>query len=82
MLTALLIYLYLAVTKKLAGAAIVAAAIVLNLLAAGVQASDLSVRVVWPFDHNGLFHLIQMVAIVVLFFGLRVGIADRGDSAG
>lgn len=43
----------------------------LNIVAAAIQASgtvrlDLGV----PFDHNGVFHLVQMVAIVVLVLGV------------
>jgi hypothetical protein len=28
-----------------------------------------------PFDHNGVFHLVQMVALVVLTIGLLRGMA-------
>jgi len=79
MLLALGIYTHLALRRRLAGAWIVVVAIVLNLVAAAVQASDLEITVVVPFDHNGLFHLVQMVAIVVLAVGLVRGFrAARG----
>ena len=72
MLVALGIYVYLAAGKRLAGAGLMASAILLNVLAAGIQA-DGSIRltVIWPFDHNGVFHVIQMVAVIVLIAGLR-----------
>jgi hypothetical protein len=28
-----------------------------------------------PLDHNGVFHLVQIVAVVVLTVGLRRGLA-------
>jgi hypothetical protein len=43
------------------------------LAAAGVQASSFSVKAFVPFDHNGLFHLIQMAGIATLGLGLSLG---------
>ena len=73
MVTALAIYSFLAAMHRLKGAGVVAAAILLNLAAAGVQATDVSVRIVFPFDHNGVFHLVQMAGTAVLGLGLRTG---------
>ncbi len=70
MLTTLAIYSFLAVKRRLNGAAIIAIGIALNLLAAGIQASNLSLHLFIPFDHNGIFHLVQMVAMLVLARGL------------
>jgi len=70
---ALLIYFFLAATHRLKGAGVVATAIFLNLLAAAVQASSLAFTIWAPFDHNGAFHLVQMVAIATLGLGLRMG---------
>lgn len=80
MILALIIYASLAVTHRLQGATIIAAAVVLNLAAAGVQASDLSLDLGVPFDHNSLFHLLQMVAMAVLAWGLRQGDSSRSKS--
>ncbi|MGB3975133.1 MAG: hypothetical protein WBM02_12660 [bacterium] len=45
--------------------------IALSILAAGIQASgSASVQMIWTFDHNSLFHIIQTVAIFVLMRGL------------
>lgn len=45
--------------------------IALSILAAGIQASgSASVRMIWTFDHNSLFHIIQAIAIIVLTKGL------------
>jgi hypothetical protein len=53
----------------------VATAISLNLAAAAVQASSVSFEIFVPFDHNGVFHLVQMVALATLGLGLRLGTA-------
>jgi hypothetical protein len=73
MAMAFAIYCFLAATRRLKGAGIVATAIILNLAAAGVQASNVSFTILVPFDHNGAFHLIQMLAISVLGLGLHMG---------
>lgn len=37
-----------------------------------VQASGVGpVRLVWTFDHNGLFHLVQLAGLTLLALGLR-----------
>ena len=73
MLSALAIYTFLAATHRLKGAAVVALAILLNLAAAVVQASNVSLHLLIPFDHNGLFHLIQIVSTAILGLGLHLG---------
>ncbi|MFQ6757995.1 MAG: hypothetical protein D9V46_08275 [Deltaproteobacteria bacterium] len=73
LLSALAIYTFLAVTPRLQGAAVMALAILLNLAAAAVQASNLSLHLVFPFDHNGLFHLVQIVSTAVLGLGVHLG---------
>ena len=71
MLAALGMYLSLALKRQLEGAVTIAAGIVLNIVAAAIQASDsISLTIVVPFDHNGVFHLVQIVALVVLTLGL------------
>jgi len=72
MLIALAVYAYLAAWKRLTGAGLMASAVVLNLLAAGIQASGpIQLTVIWPFDHNGVFHIVQLVAVIVLTAGLN-----------
>ena len=75
LLSALAIYTFLAATHRLKGAAVVALAILLNLAAAAVQASNISLHLVFPFDHNGLFHLVQIVSTAVLGLGVHLGMA-------
>lgn len=73
MLSALGMYLSLASRRQLEGAGIIAVGILLNIAAAAVQASNFSLTIVVPLDHNGLFHLVQIVALVVLTRGLLRG---------
>ncbi len=71
MITAMLIYASLALRRSLPGAGTIASGVALTLIAAGLQSSALGFTLVWPFDHNGLFHLVQMPALVILGSGLR-----------
>jgi hypothetical protein len=55
-----------------AGAGWIAAGLAVSLAAGAVQAVDIiSLRIVWTFDHNGVYHLIQGVGLGLLLFGLR-----------
>ncbi|MGA3086555.1 MAG: hypothetical protein ABSE95_17490 [Thermodesulfobacteriota bacterium] len=69
----LAIYSFLAVTHRLKGSGLISLAILLSIVAAGVQASHVSMKVLFPFDHNGIFHLIEMVTLATLGWGLRIG---------
>ncbi|MBI5715535.1 MAG: hypothetical protein HZC38_19210 [Chloroflexi bacterium] len=71
MLFALGGYGWLALRKQLAGAGSMATGVLFTIVAAAVQASnDISVTFIWQFDHNGLFHLIQVIGILFLAIGL------------
>lgn len=55
-----------------AGAGWVAAGLAVSLAAGAVQAADtLTLRLVWTFDHNGIYHLVQAVGLALLLAGLR-----------
>lgn len=55
-----------------AGAGWVAAGLAVSLAAGAVQAADtLTLRLVWTFDHNGIYHLVQAVGLALLLLGLR-----------
>ena len=72
LLLSLAIYLRLAAGGRRPGAAMMAGALAVSLTAGAVQASDLGpVRLFWEFDHNGLFHLVQLAGLVLLVTGLR-----------
>lgn len=74
MLTVLFAYMRFAIRGRLAGAGLIAAGIVMSMAAAVVQASSLGIRLVVPLDHNGLYHLVQLAAILVLADGIRRGL--------
>jgi len=75
MLGALVLYLDAAVRPRVPGAALMAVGVTLNLLAAAMQQSSVSLDVPYfPLDHNGVFHLVQMVAVVVLTTGVLRGL--------
>ena len=78
MIFALAVYLWLAVRKSLKGARLMAAGIMITILASVIQAGRAAfITLIWEFDHNGLFHLTQMIGLTVLFFGLRAGLLSR-----
>jgi len=78
-IVALALYARLALQHAQPGAVLVAAGLALNLVAAAVQASDLSLRLIWAFDHNGLFHLVLFLALALLYIGIEQGQAHTRD---
>lgn len=70
LLAALAIYLRLAARHR-PGASLVAAALALSLAAGAIQANkSLALRLVWEFDHNGIYHLVQLGGLALLVAGL------------
>jgi hypothetical protein len=52
-----------------------AAGVLITIIAAVVQAGKaVRVTVLWEFDYNGLFHLIQITGVIVLTAGLRLAL--------
>lgn len=80
MLLALGLYGRLAWRTRERWAWLMVAGIGLNIAAAGIQAGG-SVRLELgvPFDHNGVFHLVQIVAILVLVAGVGSSLPDSED---
>jgi len=56
---------------------LIVAGIALSIVAAVVQATTMRARFVVPFDHNGLFHLIQLLGMGVLAAGVRLALQAR-----
>ena len=77
-------FVWITIRGELAGAAWITAAIAVNILAAAIQAEgSLGFTLIWTFDHNGVFHLEQMLGIALLVQGLRKGPGTesaRGES--
>lgn len=75
MLFSLVIYIILAIRKKLKGAWLMAAGILITIVAAAIQASGaVFINLIWQFDFNGVFHLVQMIGLVFLWQGLRAAL--------
>ena len=78
MLFALGGYIWLARQGQLEGAGLMATGVLVTIIAAGFQASDtILLNFIWQFDHNGVYHLVQMVGIVWLVIGLRQALLSR-----
>ena len=75
MLFALFVYGTLA-RRGQPGAGLLTVGILITLIAAVVQQTDWSIDVIWPFDHNGIFHLIQMPGLLFIALGVRRSAAD------
>ncbi len=75
---ALSVYGSMALGRRLPGAEWMAAGVLLMIVAAVVQATkSLHFQLIWPFDHNGVFHLIQMAGLGALTRGLTKGLRQR-----
>ena len=71
----LAVYSYLLLSKMTPGAGLILAGVLLSIVAAGLQATGpFTFRVVFLFDHNGLFHLVQMVGVGCFFLGAKKGL--------
>ena len=72
MLFALGAYVYLFFTSALAGTGWMVAGVFVTIVAAAVQATGKAGKgIVWYFDGNGVFHIIQMAGLVLLWLGLK-----------
>jgi hypothetical protein len=73
---ALLGYLWLGLIRQRPGAGLMTADILVTLSAVVIQATRTvpQISVVWTFDHNGLFHIVQMPGVVLIVSGLRAAI--------
>jgi hypothetical protein len=68
-------YMFMAIHKDLPGALLMAAGIFVSIIAAGIQANkSVFLTFIWRFDHNGFYHLVQIVGLIILLMGLRSSI--------
>lgn len=83
LLFALVVYARLALGHK-RGAGLVFTGLMLSLAGGALQASTLSVHVIWDFNHNGLYHVVQLVGVLFLLAGLRgtLSVPQEGISSG
>ena len=74
MLFALGVYSVRLIRGRSPGTGWMFAAVVLTIIAAGFQSlHGVVLMLIWPFNHNGLFHLIQVLALFCLLRGLSSG---------
>lgn len=82
MLFALAVYILLSVRGTLPGAQLMAVGVFISIVAAAVQASGaITFTWIWEFDHNGVFHLIQVFGLVFILIGLRKDLTSRRRQA-
>ena len=75
MLFSLGVYVFIFFKGTLPGAGWMLAGVFVTILAAVVQALGKTGKsIVWYFDNNGVFHLIQMIGIVLLLTGLKMSL--------
>lgn len=75
MLFSLGVYVFLFFKGTLLSAGWMLAGVFVTILAAVVQALGKAGKsIVWYFDNNGVFHLIQMIGIVLLLVGLMMSL--------
>lgn len=68
---AIAVYGSLWLLGRLPGAGWICLGLVISVLAALVQGTAaLSFTLIWPFDHNGVFHLIQLPGLAAIAHGL------------
>jgi hypothetical protein len=80
LLFALCVYGRLARLAK-PGAGTMTLALAVSLAAGAVQAATgVIVTLIWPFDHNGLFHLVQLIGVVLLIRGLTLVLQPERSS--
>ncbi|MBW2412624.1 MAG: hypothetical protein JRF72_22725 [Deltaproteobacteria bacterium] len=68
-------YGWLSITDQLNGATLMAAGVLASVIAAGIQASKkMNLKLVFEFDHNGIFHIVQILGIFLLVAGLKASL--------
>lgn len=81
MFFALFSYMVLAVRRKLKGAWLMSSGILLSILASAIQATgSFHFIMFWEFNHNGIFHLIQIPGLYFLYAGIKYNINYRHSS--
>jgi hypothetical protein len=78
MMFALISYVVISIRKKRTGYWLMAVGIMISIIAAGFQATtSMRFTFIWEFDHNGIFHIIQIAGLFFLLLGLRSDFLSR-----
>jgi hypothetical protein len=81
MLFALAVYGHLLFRSTKSGMGLMTVGVTLNIVAAIIQATrSVSFTLIWQFDHNGVFHLVQMAALIVLAAGIKSSLGATASS--
>jgi len=71
LVVAISVYTTLWARGSLPGAGWITLGFLISMAAAAVQGTGtLSFTLIWPFDHNGVFHLVQLPGIAAIAYGL------------
>jgi hypothetical protein len=78
LLFALTTYIILSIKGAVKGAFVMTSGILVTIIAAALQATG-SIRftLIWEFDHNGVFHVAQLIALVFFLVGLQKDLCRR-----
>ncbi len=80
MVFCLAVYLSLGVQRRLAGAGWMVAGVGITILAAALQATPVTFRLGVTFDHNGIFHLVQLPGLLcLLLLGVQIGLGPKPE---
>ncbi|MFC1734439.1 DUF6962 family protein [candidate division KSB1 bacterium] len=78
MIFALVSYIILVFRKTIQGAKFMVAGIFLSIIAAVIQSTEwVYFKLIWEFDYNGIFHIIQIFGLGFLLIGLRKELLSR-----
>jgi hypothetical protein len=71
-------YSGLALTGQLKGALLMSVGVLMSIIAAGIQATlKTTIELIFEFDNNGIFHIVQILGIVLLLTGLRLSLLSH-----
>lgn len=78
MLFSFIVYTVMAARKQLKGAIWMSAGIFITIVAAAIQAIEsIKIEFIWIFDHNGIFHIVQILGLFTLLKGLLIEFRSR-----
>lgn len=68
-------YAYVRFRGDLAGSLLILTAILISMAAALAQSQgNMRLSLIWEFNNNGIYHLIQTPAVLLLYFGIQKGL--------
>jgi hypothetical protein len=68
-------YIIIAIQKVMPGAWLMATGVFCSIVAAGIQTKkSIVLTFIWRLDHNGIYHLVQVIGLMFLLIGLRYSV--------